>query len=609
MFRAAGPAGRTYVRKRLIRRPGSTASTCEPAEGWAVITQFSTVKAPPPDCDRTSGQTPHVRELTRRRGSERLAGIQVRPESTPRQPPAHSDAATLAAVYDRHHQALYRYCRSILHHHEDAQDALQSTMEHALAAHQRGRREVEWRPWLFRIAHNEAISILRRRRRTTAPLEAATDDQEMDDRVAAREQLRALDRDLADLSERQRAALVLRELNGLGHREIAELLGCSPATVKQAIFDARSALHACREGREMACHDVQRSLSDGDARLLRGRRLRAHLRACADCQRFRVELTARRRMLRGLGPPFPAGGAALEQIAAASGGWPSLVAGGVMSAAAATQAIVAAAVVATTVGTAALALPGSRPAPVPARSVALHSHRSPAEAGGQATRTPRAESRTPAAGGRFTAPTRTVGGSPAAAVPAEPRSAADQAGAAPAEPRSAADQAGAAPAEPRSAADQATVAAGSDALAHEHDGGEQTPEATLPSTPPARERQAETQAGAGAEGRGPAPPSRAAGGNGAARGGPPVTSADSHPAAGRGPADVRDGAPPGGPGAAAPSPGDESPAAPAGGEPAGARGGEPPGPSAGGGARGDECAPRPGDAGPPSGAGPPSRPR
>src|SRR4051794_41928707 len=68
------------------------------------------------------------------------------------------------AVYQRHHQALYRYCRSILRHEQDAQDALQSTMARAFSALQDERREIELRPWLFRIAHNEAISILRRRR-------------------------------------------------------------------------------------------------------------------------------------------------------------------------------------------------------------------------------------------------------------------------------------------------------------------------------------------------------------------------------------------------------------------------------------------------------------
>ena len=122
--------------------------------------------------------------------------------------------------------------------------------------------------------------------------------------------------DLADLPERQRAALILRELNGLSHVEIGEVLGISTAAVKQAIFDARSALLGFREGRETACDDIRRMLSDGDGRVLRGRGVRGHLRACPDCRRFRADLERRPVALRALIPPLPVGGAAalLAQI-------------------------------------------------------------------------------------------------------------------------------------------------------------------------------------------------------------------------------------------------------------------------------------------------------
>src|SRR4029079_6874838 len=94
--------------------------------------------------------------------------------------------------------------------------------------------EMELKPWLFRIAHNEAISILRKRR-ATAELDDIPVLQELDDQVSEREQLRLLAMDLADLPDRQRAALVLRELNGLSHAEIAVVLETSPANVKQTI--------------------------------------------------------------------------------------------------------------------------------------------------------------------------------------------------------------------------------------------------------------------------------------------------------------------------------------------------------------------------------------
>src|SRR5215207_2406233 len=106
------------------------------------------------------------------------ATLRLRREGTLRSRAARGDTAAFAAVYERHHQARYRYCRSILRHEEDAQDALQSTMAKAFAALQDESRDFELKPWLFRIAHNEAISIVRRRRDAThldAAPEAAVD--------------------------------------------------------------------------------------------------------------------------------------------------------------------------------------------------------------------------------------------------------------------------------------------------------------------------------------------------------------------------------------------------------------------------------------------------
>ena len=88
------------------------------------------------------------------------------------------------------------------------------------------------------------------------------------------------------------------------------MLELSPAAVKQSIFEARSALFSCREGREMECHDVRRMLSDGDGRVLRGRGVRAHLRSCPDCSRFKADLAQRPRALKALVPPLPIGTAA-----------------------------------------------------------------------------------------------------------------------------------------------------------------------------------------------------------------------------------------------------------------------------------------------------------
>jgi RNA polymerase sigma factor (sigma-70 family) len=211
-----------------------------------------------------------------------------------------------ASLYEKHHQQLYRYCRSLVRNDADAQDALQSTLAKALAALQRGQRDAPLRPWLFRIAHNESISLLRRRLPSAEQieLEQCTAGSSTEELVQTRARLAQLVRDLQDLPERQRGALVMRELSGLSHEEIAIALETTPGAAKQAIFDAREALAEFAEGRAMGCEQARRALSAGDRRVLRGRRLRAHMASCDGCAAFAAAIPARRAELRMLAPPI-----------------------------------------------------------------------------------------------------------------------------------------------------------------------------------------------------------------------------------------------------------------------------------------------------------------
>jgi RNA polymerase sigma factor (sigma-70 family) len=215
-----------------------------------------------------------------------------------------------AAIYERHHQAIYRYCRSILRNDNDAQDALQSSMMRAYAALRDRERDLAVRPWLFRIAHNEAISIVRKRRpeyELNVDLESL--DGEVEHKMEVRERLSTLVEDLQQLPERQRAALVMRELSGLSIREIAGALAISQGAAKQTIFEARSSLQELSEGRDMRCEDVREAISLRDGRVLRGRKVRAHLRACEGCRDFRAAIPARGAELHALAPAMPASAA------------------------------------------------------------------------------------------------------------------------------------------------------------------------------------------------------------------------------------------------------------------------------------------------------------
>ena len=185
---------------------------------------------------------------------------------------------------------------------------MQSTFAAALAALQASKRNAPFRPWLFRIAHNEAVTVIRRRR--DAGQEIA--DSMLGSAVSASEEaenrarMALLMADLAKLPERQRAALLMRELNGLSHAEISVALDTSATAAKQAIFDARTALTEFAEGRALACEEVRRKISERDGRVLRSRRVRSHLQDCPGCASFAAAITERRADLRAFVPLLPA---------------------------------------------------------------------------------------------------------------------------------------------------------------------------------------------------------------------------------------------------------------------------------------------------------------
>ena len=213
------------------------------------------------------------------------------------------DQRAFAAIYERYHQSLYRFCLSILGGAEDAQDALQNTMVKALRSLPGEEREIQLKPWLYRIAHNESIELLRKRRpRVEMDPELVAAAGEPAETAALRERLRQLLRDLSALPERQRAALAMRELAGVGFEQIGEAFGTSAAVARQTVYEARLSLRQMEEGREMSCEKVMRKLSEADGRVTRRRDVQAHLRVCRECREFRDSIAGRERDLAALAP-------------------------------------------------------------------------------------------------------------------------------------------------------------------------------------------------------------------------------------------------------------------------------------------------------------------
>jgi RNA polymerase sigma-70 factor (ECF subfamily) len=135
----------------------------------------------------------------------------------------------------------------------DAQDLTQEAFVKALARRDQLKDEQKAAQWLGRIAFNTAIDFMRQRKRVSfCELEAAPEPQvfETPERLVLRAEKQAY---LADglrlLSERERAALILRDVEGLPAAEVAQHIGCSMATVRSHIANARTKFRKYIKGR------------------------------------------------------------------------------------------------------------------------------------------------------------------------------------------------------------------------------------------------------------------------------------------------------------------------------------------------------------------------
>ena len=251
---------------------------------------------------------------------QRASGLAVRLLTTLHREPAlwsraaRGDATAFGVLYGRHHQDVYRYCRAMLHDEETARDAMRSAIARTFAAMPAEERSVGLRSLLLRLAREETMAEHGRESAAADPEGSAAHPSPAGPVGGRRDA--ELCRDVARLPERQRTALVLRELNGLTDDEIAEVLGCSRSEAMKTVFDARSALDPRAGRRRALCAEAQRALSDGDGRAPRGRRLRAHVGLCRACADFKLAASRRSVEFAAIAQPLPAtaGTALLDQL-------------------------------------------------------------------------------------------------------------------------------------------------------------------------------------------------------------------------------------------------------------------------------------------------------
>jgi len=160
------------------------------------------------------------------------------------------DVRAFETLARRHQVALYRLAVRVLGNRADAEDALQDALLDAWRRIGSFRGEASFSTWLYRIVTNRCLGLLRR----TRPAMPVADLSEAGDvlgatRAASPERQAELDAGmtalataLAGLPHDQRVCFVLRELEGLGYAEIAEITGAGETTVRGRIHRARKTL-------------------------------------------------------------------------------------------------------------------------------------------------------------------------------------------------------------------------------------------------------------------------------------------------------------------------------------------------------------------------------
>jgi RNA polymerase sigma-70 factor (ECF subfamily) len=155
----------------------------------------------------------------------------------------------LAAVADLRPE-LHRYCARLTGSVVDGEDIVQDTLAKAFYAISLATEPPPLRPWLFRIAHNTAIDLLKSHARRYVETRAELDDvAEVDERADPAVVRAALSRFLA-LPVSQRSAVILKDVLGHSLEETADTMGVTVPAVKAALVRGRAKLREAPAGGE-----------------------------------------------------------------------------------------------------------------------------------------------------------------------------------------------------------------------------------------------------------------------------------------------------------------------------------------------------------------------
>lgn len=159
------------------------------------------------------------------------------------------DRAAFGELVRRHQDRIYRHLVRLTGSREEALELAQETFIRAWQALPGWRPQAQLRTWLFRIASNAAMDLLRRRklvefRELDAQFDAVSGEAGPEARLESRQSIAELEKALARIPPDQREAVLLREVEGLSYAEIGAVTGANEGTVKSRLARARGALAA-----------------------------------------------------------------------------------------------------------------------------------------------------------------------------------------------------------------------------------------------------------------------------------------------------------------------------------------------------------------------------
>jgi RNA polymerase sigma factor (sigma-70 family) len=213
------------------------------------------------------------------------------------------------AIVDRYQGRLLGFCRQMLGSTEDAEDVLQEVFVNAYKAMLADEREINLRPWLYRIARNRCLNHLRKPTadsQESMDMVPAVEASSTAEKVHNREEFRQLLTDVGKLPETQRSALLLREMDAMSYEEIAQAMETSVPSVKSLLVRARISLAEASQARQLTCGEVRIDLAEAaeGLRKLSGP-VRRHVRDCEECKDFRAQLRSNDKVLAALVPVAP----------------------------------------------------------------------------------------------------------------------------------------------------------------------------------------------------------------------------------------------------------------------------------------------------------------